>query len=215
MFNLPKSTEVNKFIPKNAFDTYTNAKQKKLIAEKISRITWNNKISFETVNLRGSSIEEIQLFEIVLKQECDIQSILSIIDKSIPYTIIFVMKFGNSSYFSTSVKHINPHNTDNAVIDYTFTSNWFLNDEYTFKLNLKNDLDWVYKEFCEQFASIKGTSKNLQELIVKQKRKDAVEKEIENLKTSISRSKQFNKKVELNLKLKKLERELEIKVNAD
>lgn len=65
MFNLPKSTEVNKFIPKNAFDTYTNAKQKKLIAEKISRITWNNKISFETVNLRGSSIEEIQLFEIV------------------------------------------------------------------------------------------------------------------------------------------------------
>ena len=38
MFNLPKSTVVKKVIPKNAFDTYTNTKQKKAFADKIVRI---------------------------------------------------------------------------------------------------------------------------------------------------------------------------------
>ena len=38
MLNLPKSTVVKKVIPKNAFDAYTNTKQKKAFADKIVRI---------------------------------------------------------------------------------------------------------------------------------------------------------------------------------
>ena len=33
-FNLPASTIVNRFIPKNAFDDYTNTKQKKKFVER-------------------------------------------------------------------------------------------------------------------------------------------------------------------------------------
>lgn len=215
MFNLPKSTEVKRFIAKNAFDAYTNSKQKKLIADKISKMTWLNKISFDTVNLQGISVEEIQIFEIELKEECDIQAILSIIDKSIPYTIIFVMRFGNSFYLSTSVKHINPHNIDNAVIDYTFTSKWFLNSESTFRVILKNDLDWVYKEFCEQFSNVKNTYKNIYDFIEERQSKESLEKKIQKLKSEIFKSKQFNKKVELNLQLKNLEMDLLRKYKVD
>jgi hypothetical protein len=215
MFNLPKSTEVKRFIAKNAFDAYTNSKQKKLIADKISKMTWLNKISFDTVNLQGILVEEIQIFEIELKEEYDIQAILSIIDKSIPYTIIFVMRFGNSTYLSTSVKHINPHNIDNAVIDYTFTSNWFLNSESTFRVILKNDLDWVFKEFCEQFSNVKNTYENIYDFIEERKSKESLEKEIQKLKTEIFKSKQFNKKVELNLQLKNLEMDLLRKYKVD
>lgn len=208
MFNLPKSTVVKKVIPKNAFDAYTNSKQKKLIAEKISRITWSNKISFDTVNLQGNVIEEIQVFEIDLKEESDIQSILKIIDKSIPYNIIFIIRFGSSFYLSTSAKHINPNNSDNAVIDYTFTSSWISIDDSPFRLNLKNSLDWVYKDFCEQFKDSSSKADSLEDLVSYNKEKDFLEKEILKIKAAIVSCKQFNKKVELNLKLKVLEEKM-------
>lgn len=208
MFNLPKSTIVQKVIPKNAFDEYTNSKQKKLIKDKISRITWSNKISFDTTNLKDITVEEIQLFEIDLKEESDIQSILAIIDKSIPYNIIFVMRFSGLFYLSTSAKHINPHNSDKAVVDYTFKSGWISNDENFFRINLKNNLDWVYKDFCEQFKNYSVKADSLEELVSYNKEKDFLKKEIMKIEAAILGCKQFNKKVELNLKLKELEERL-------
>ena len=90
MFNLPKSTVVNRVIPKNAFDEFTNTKQKKAFTEKIERIRWLNKLSAETINLSGSDVKEIQVFQIELKQKDSIPELLKIIDKSIPYRILFI-----------------------------------------------------------------------------------------------------------------------------
>jgi len=39
MFYLSQATKVQKVIPKNTFDSYTNAKQKKSFTDKIQRIT--------------------------------------------------------------------------------------------------------------------------------------------------------------------------------
>jgi len=208
MFNLPKSTLVKKIIPKNAFDSYTNTNQKKMFGEKLLRITWTNKLSFDTVNIVGNDVEELQLFEIELKEKFDAKDLLVIIDKAIPYHIIFVVKYFDEYYISTSAKHIHPTNEDNAVIDYTFSSDWTEEKESFFDIQLKNNLDWVYKNFCLQFISFNDKSKNINELIESQKNFDVIKREIEKVKLEILRCKQFNKKVELNIKLKVLENEL-------
>lgn len=204
MFNLPKSTVVKKVIPKNAFDVYTNTKQKKAFADKIVRITWSNKLSQDTINLTGKDVTEIQFFEIELKEKVNIKDLLIIIDKAIPYHIIFKVKFDNEYYLSTSAKHIHPTNDDIAVIDYTFSSEWMNECEELFFIELKNNLDWIYKNFCFQFVN-SNEAKNLQELIHQEKKLHQIKKEIEKIKSEISRCKQFNKKVELNISLKKLE----------
>ena len=92
-FNLPKQTQVNKSIPKKTFDSYINSKQKKLFIDIIDKIKWTNKLSTETINLEGKEISEIQVFEIILRRKEDIEKLLEIIDKSIPYHIIFVLTF--------------------------------------------------------------------------------------------------------------------------
>ncbi|MFC4163856.1 DUF4391 domain-containing protein [Epilithonimonas zeae] len=204
MFDLPKSTVVKKVIPKNAFDTYTNSKQKKIISEKILRITWANKLSQDTINLAGKDIQEIQIFEIELKEKLYIKDLLLIIDKAIPYQIIFNVRFNNEFYISTSAKHSHPTNDDNSVIDYTFSTDWNDENELSPCVELKNNLDWVYKNFCSQFVSDTSASKNLQEIIEIEKNIDSIKKEIEKIKSEILRCKQFNKKVELNLRLKLL-----------
>ncbi|MCG2792163.1 MAG: DUF4391 domain-containing protein [Weeksellaceae bacterium] len=205
MFTLPPSTLVKKVIPKNAFDSYTNTKQKKMFSEKVLRITWTNKLSLDTINIAGIDVEEIQIFEIELKEKFDAKHLLAIIDKAIPYHIIFIVKYGDEHYISTSAKHIHPTNEDNAVIDYTFLSDWTETKLSSLDIELKNNLDWVYKTFCSQFISFKDKTKNLTEFIENQKNIDSIKREIEKIKAEIASSKQFNKKVELNLQLKTLE----------
>ncbi|GAB3660261.1 hypothetical protein GCM10028791_34110 [Echinicola sediminis] len=206
LFNLPRQTVINRVVPKNAFDKYTNTKQKALFSSLILRITWTNKLSEETSNLKGQEISEIQVFKVELKEGGDPKSLLDIIDKSIPYHIIFVVSHRGNVFLSTSKKHPHPTNEDNSVIDWTFKSDWFTANENQFSLNLKKSIDAVYQDFCNQLSgNFKATQKSISELIDMNKNVDKLNKEIASLKSAIAKCKQFNQKVELNMKLKEVE----------
>ncbi len=205
-FNLPNQTKVNRSIPKNAFDTYTNSKQKKLFVDVIDKIKWTNKLSKETINLEGKEVSEIQVFYIPLRKKENIESLLEIIDKSIPYHIIFVLTFDNEVMLSVAQKHLHPTNENNAVIDWTFKSKWLEIEKMEYKLNLRESLDFVLKDFCFQISGEnKHVDLSLNELIEKETVIVKLNKEISFLKIQIKKSRQFNEKVELNLKLNKLE----------
>jgi len=209
MFNLPYSTKVNSVIPKNTFDKYTTGKQKKLFTELVFRITWVNKLSSDTVNLPFQEIMEIQVIKLELKKKIEIQPVLNIIDKVSPYFIIFIIEHDGSVYLSTSVKHAHPVNENNAVIDWTFKSDWFNPEITTIGFNLKISLDAVYRDFCIQIAQLTGmATKTLSELVEYNVKLDQLQKEILKLKTGIKTATQFNKKVELNMALKRKEEEL-------
>src|SRR5690606_18092325 len=154
-------------IPKNAFDNYTTAKQKKLFTDLISRIIWTHKLSTDTVNLEGKDIEEIQVFRIELKVKEKIHSVLDIIDKSIPYSIIYVVEFAESIYLSTSTKHPHPANFDVAVIDLTFSTDWLQKNGRVPELQLKGSLDYSYFLFCLRIAgySNEWSTKTMTELV--------------------------------------------------
>ena len=209
-FNLPLSTKVGRVVPKNAFDEYTNTKQKKLFIDCIQRITWTHKLSSDTVNLDAKDIQEIQVFKIELKQKSDILKIAEIINKSIPYHIVFWVEYNREAYISTASKHPHPTNDDVAVIDWTFTSDWFNKDDNSYAFNLKESLDAVFKDLCVQLTGRKDLSNlSLSKILKNQKEEDRMIKTRNKLKSEILKCKQFNKKVELNLRLKSIEDELE------
>lgn len=209
IFSLPNTTKVSRVIPKNAFDAYTNTKQKKLFTDLVARITWTHKLSTDTVRLEGKEIKEIQLFKVELKKRADVRQVLDIIDKAIPYTILFVVVQGTDAYLSTSSKHPHPLSEDNSVIDWVFKSDWFNLNEHKYSLNLKKNLDAVFHDLCLQLSGRQDfLGRPIQELIKYKKRVDVLEKEIAKLKSSITRAKQYKDKVALNLRLKEVEREL-------
>ena len=210
LFNLPHTTVVNRVIPKNAFDEYTNTKQKRLFTDLVSRITWTHKISPDTVNLAAHEISEVQLFEMELKTRKDIRAILDIVDKAIPYAIIFVVVFNNEAYISLSVKHANPVDENRAVIDWTFESDWFVHTENRYGLQLKKSIDAVFHDFCVQLSGDSRLSdKSLIELVEYKKHVTALKKEIADIQSKMEKCKQFNEKVRLNLILHEKQAELE------
>ena len=211
LFKLPYTTVVNKVIPKNAFDSFTNTKQKKLFIDKISRITWLNKISKDTINIPSNEIEEIQIFLIELKAKEEIPIVLQIIDKAIPYHIIFAIQFQDEIQFSTSAKHQHPTSDNISIIDWTFNSPWQNADKQPYNLILKINIDTIFNDFCFQLSGQqKQTKQSITSLIQYQKQIKDLGKTITNLKSQIKKSKQFNKKVELNIELKEMEEELNI-----
>lgn len=204
MFNLPKHTKVNRVVPKNSFDAFTNTKQKQLFSAVIERIRWTNKLSKETVNLTGNDIKEIQIFVVELHRKEKVEQLLDIIDKVIPYHIIFILLHEDELLISSSKKHPHPANDNLAVIDWTFKSNWFTDNSYS--LNLKQSLDETFSDFCLQLSGKKKMS--IQELIEFETELKELEKKKIMLESSIRKTKQFNKKVELNVALQIVEKNI-------
>lgn len=201
-FELPKSTIVNRFIPKNAFDDFTNSSQKKKFTDTVDKITWLNKLSKDTINLDGNDVKEIQIFEIKLKKKEKIQPLLNVIDKAIPYHIIFIVTFGEETYLSTSEKHNHINNENTAVIDWNFNSDWQFITKKKISLNLKESIDFIFTDFCSKISGFH--SKNIKEIIEKDIVKSKLKKEINDLKLKITKEKQFKLKVEMNNELKNL-----------
>jgi hypothetical protein len=205
VFQLPARTVVNKVIPKNAFDGFTTSKQKKRFTDLVERIRWANKLSAETINLSGKEIKEIQVFEIDLKLQEDVSDLIEIINKAIPYPIIFCISFQDKTYLSVSKKHTHPLNENTAVIDWTFLSKWKAKDKINYQLNLKQNLDFIYHDFCFQLSSKLFKTTKVDELVSLEQNRAELQRKIQNLKATISRSRQYNKKVELNIELQKIE----------
>jgi len=208
LFHLPKSTEFGRVIPKNAFDEYTNTKQKKLISDSIIRITWTHKLSSETTNLTAKEVEEIQVFLIELKIKSDLKKVLNIIDKAIPYHIIFVLQFENEIKISTSAKHNHPAKANQSVIDCVFTTKWISNFEAQIKINLKESMDALFINFCKQLSGRSLSYKSYSDFVLKEVDIRTLESKIQHVESQIKREKQFNKKVSLNMTLNDLNNEL-------
>ncbi|QMU31368.1 DUF4391 domain-containing protein [Adhaeribacter radiodurans] len=208
--SLPVSTLVNKYIPKNAFDTYTNTKQKRLFIEVIDKIRWTNKLSSQTINLPGKEIQEIQIFEIDLKKNQSISEVLTIINKAIPYHIIFIINYNNQIMLSASQKHPHPTNDHQSVIDWSFSSDWYEKDSDKYQLKLEQSIDHVFLDLCKQLSGVKRIkNKSIADVIQHEMRLKELESSIEKLQSAIRKNSQFNKKVELNLELQKKLAELE------
>ena len=211
LFNLPYSTEVQRFVAKSLFDTVTNTRQKAMFTNDVAKITWSNTLSTETTNLPHKEIQEIQIFNIELKEHKEIKNILEIIDKTIPYHIIFIISFENEVYLSATAKHPSPLNENKSVIDWTYTSPWFKEPQSKYILNLKKDLDTVFFDFCKQLSQESNIDiKNISDLTAYNAKISSLTNEIEQLKKKIISCSQFKKKVELNLVLQRLNKELKI-----
>lgn len=209
MFNLPSSTKVDKSIPKKSFDSLISTKHKRWFIDSVNKIRWSNKLSSETLNLDGIEIDEIEVFELELKQKDNLVSILDIIDKTISYPIIFVICFRDEKMLSISKKHIHPVNENQAVVDFRFNSDWVCAKNFHYELNLRKNLDFVFSDICVQTTNRKQNEElNIHDLVDKERIVKQMMFKVDRLRSQIRNCKQFNRKVELNLELKKFEKEL-------
>lgn len=197
-FNLPQKAIVNKFIPKTKFfeKAQVNSKLQQEFADTIVRITWAYKLAENTINTSGTKkIEELQIFRINLKEKVIPKNVLKVIDKAIPFAILYIFEFEEHFAFGITTKE----STEQRY----FFSEW--NQELTFDFT-GNTIEHIYQKTIQLFIKNKTglvlQNQNFETLLEKEKRIAILEKEISNLQNKIRTEKQFNKQVAFNKILK-------------
>ena len=213
MLNLPKSTELNRRIPKQKF--YENLDitpaLKKCFVEQIRIIYWRNKIASTTINLAaGNEVNELEVFEIRLSDGYLDESVLRQIDREIPYHILFLLEYNDRVQAWIGYKEASTGNAAFKVSRYYHTD-WYEESELPIKLEGLN-LDAVYENFVRQIAGDKlerQESESLKDTVSRSEKREQLEKQITALQAKIRKEKQLNKQVQLNTELKLLKRELD------
>lgn len=206
MLNLPQTTEFNKRVPKQKFYEHlpANAKIKSLFAAQIKTIYWRNKIAASTLNISaGVTLPELEVFEVKLNTPDINESVLRQIDLAIPYYILFLLEYDGKYKAAISFKEVT-ENKNIKVNNYYYT-NWL--DEQDLPHKIFVNIDTVYENFVRQIAGQsleKQENTNLKQSIAKADEKAKLQKQITALENKIRKEKQFNKKFELNMELKKL-----------
>lgn len=213
VFNLPETTLINKKIPKNKF--YEKLQADKTLRGKFVRqvdyILWKHKLSGHTVNLSPTKErEEIQVFEVHLKQRNLSREVLESIDRAIPYPILYALVYHDEVQLAVAYKKRSKQYEDRFVVDSYYYSPWQKAEEISLDLLKGLDLQAVYENLIKSLlpGSKEGIS-NLEQAIEKQKAADRLKREIAALEAKMHREPQFNRKVEYNLKLLEKRKDLE------
>lgn len=214
MLGLPKTTDFNKRIPKEKFYENLNVTPtvKKYFVDQIKVIYWRNKIASSTTNLApGTTVTEIEVFEVRLKTNLLDEAVLRQIDKEIPYHIVFLLEYEGKYQAWTAYKEASSGNTAFKVNQYYHTD-WMTEDEFSLKLEGLN-VDTVYENFVYQIAGDNlqvSENESLQDAVERDEKIKNLKKQIEVLQAKIRKEKQLNVQVKLNSELKKLKIELEV-----
>ena len=213
MLGLPKTTDFNKRIPKEKFYENLNVTPtvKKCFVDQIKVIYWRNKIASSTTNLApGTTVTEIEVFEVRLKTNLLDEAVLRQIDKEIPYHIIFVLEYDGKYQVWTAYKEASTGNTAFKVNHYYHTD-WLTDEEISLKLEGLN-VDTVYENFVYQIAGDTlqaNENESLQDVVERDEKVKNLKKQIEVLRAKIRKEKQLNVQMKLNKELKLLKKALE------
>ena len=199
MFNLPKSTELNRFIPKKViYDKFKpTTAERKLFDDQINKITIVGEISNKTVNIsQGEKVNAIYILLITMKtKECDKKNI-ALLSKLIDQKMLFALKYENEVQFAT-------YRADRVLI-----SEVKLFDSVELKLN-GLDLDSIWDNLIATIMGISLTKgKVLDETIVENEEKTKLMKQIAVLEKKAMNERQPRRKWELADKLNKLKKQL-------
>ena len=209
MLGLPKSTEFNKRIPKQKF--YENLSvtpaMKTAFMEQIKIIYWRNKLAATTLNLApGRIVTEIEVFEIRLTSPDLDEDILHLIDREIPYHILFLLEYDRKYQAAMGYKEAASSGKAAFKVERYYRTEWLSEDELPLHLEGLT-IDAVYENFIRQIAGdqlIGSENTTLKESVEQQKQREQIEKQIAALETKMKKEKQLNRKMELKAEIKRV-----------
>jgi hypothetical protein len=194
---LPKEALVNKFVAKTRFyeKTRLSSKLQKEFVDKIKRITWKYKLADSTIGIaKTDTVAEIQVFEIELKEQKIPKNVLKIIDKIIPYQILYRFVHEENVAYGISLK-------DGGSVGNYYFSDWNADMRFDFS---GIDLGLVYQKLVKAFLRDEAKDKDdFNDIVSTDQKIRTMETEIASLESKIQKEKQFNRKVEMHSTLLK------------
>lgn len=154
---------------------------------------------------------EIEVIEIRLNRSSLDKRVLQLIDREIPYHILFLLVHEEKVQAWIGYKEQSQGKAGTFKPGTYYHTGWQPVDELSLRLDGLS-MDSVYEGFIRQIAGEKLEDKSggeLKDAVARDERRQKLQKEIAALENKVRRQKQFNIQVALNGELKRLKKELE------
>jgi hypothetical protein len=218
MFNYPKKTHFRRVLPKNKIYAHTKASKalQARFVDQVVKITWLCKLAPETLNVPASkAVQEIEIFEIQLKQAEVHQDILRAIDRTIRHPIAYQLRFQDQVRYVMPSKRPNEADSNKWVIGEYFSTDWQTFEAPSEDLPVVLNMAALYEQLLRAHLSIPARpNESLTDQVARITALQQKQSEVDKLQSRLSKIKQFNRKVELNQQLRSLKLEVEALYNA-
>jgi hypothetical protein len=234
---IPDDCHLGKRVYKKLF--YENAKlgvtDKKAFTNDIEEIDWIYTLKPETINIlryedEEKEYHEIAIIQVALKETTRYKRIAQIIQRAIPYPIFIVFVSGSNIAFNVAMKRVNRADSEKITIDEFHDTNWIDLEElagYESDFLESCDVkDFSYNNFfafysdivkriialnCAELSGVYSVgSKYLEDdrakVLNSIKKLQYMQTE---LRSELKKETQFNRKVELNVQIKNISKQIE------
>lgn len=222
--NIPDSCFIGNTIYKKLFyenvDLSTN--DKSLFTDTISKITWLCCLKPETINIPAYKDEvrdypEVEVIEVLVHKDYKLKRIAEIIMRTIPYPMVLIFKLEAKRRLYVAHQRTNQNDSSKNTIEEFIATDWLESDSALFaKLDIKQmrfaNFYALYSDIVDtisiyNLSAIMPTDDNItgaeaRELSAKI---EEIEGQITSLRVRLKKESQFNRRMELNIEIKRLE----------
>lgn len=227
--HIPAACKVDNVIYKKLFyeNGVLSAADKKLFSEGIEKITWRYSLKPDNCFVKPykdatREYGEVELIEVVLTRQAGERRIAEIIMRTIPYPMLLVLQCENQAQLWAAHQRSSQNDSEKNVLEEPVCTGWMDRAEFG-ELSVKLDFQTlrhgnfyelysdVVDRICVFNANQRGvwsaecgalTGEQARELLAK---RQATEAKIAALRAELKRENQFNRKVEINMEIKRLE----------
>lgn len=224
--NIPDSCFIGNTIYKKLF--YENAdlstSDKSLFTDAINKVTWLYCLKPETINITAYKDEvrdypEVEVIEVLVHKDYKLKRIAEIIMRTIPYPMVLIFKLEDKRQFYVAHQRTNQNDSSKNTIEEFIATDWLDSDSALFaKLDIKQmrftNLYALYSDIVDtisiyNLSAIMPTDDNITGAEARElsAQIEDIEQEISSLRAKLKKESQFNRKMELNIEIKNLEKE--------
>lgn len=229
ILNIPEECRIDNTIFKKMFieNSDLNSADKKILSNVIDKIVWRYSIKEATCYIRPyeddvRGYDEVEIIEISLKERQKEGRIAEMVMRAIPYPMLLLLMEGNE--FKLFVAHQRKNQSDVSknvlgdIISTAWTSDTNALAEIAYEKLDKSNIYSFYSNIVDNIsiytAKASGAVENYEEITGEEarqitERREEILQEISALRSKLKQETQFNKKMELNIKIKRLEGEID------
>ena len=219
MFIYPERARLDRVLPKNKL--YANVQPSRALRQRfvdqIDQIVWRYKLAAETINLPAhDGIEEIQVFELLLKTDALKEDVLRTIDRAIPSQIFFELRFQDKVRFVAAYKRQSEADAGASVIEAYFETAWQPVTAPRLAFPVALNMASLYEQMLRQHMSASSlaltswTGETIRETVERANLIRVKRRECEKLEAQMRKELQFNRKVLINGALRACRGELAV-----
>lgn len=221
--NIPDECRINRTVFKKMF--YDNAViskgDKDLFIDSIDKITWIYCLNQDNMNIPAYVTEEreyleIEIIEVTLSENKGIKRIAEIIMRAIPYPMLLIFSFEDKYQLWAAHQRFSLADNSKVTLEEPIFTEWqeensILWDRLNIsKLRYTNFYD-MYSDLIDAIAVFNASKLTDKEINGEDARKllrsnAEIDSQIAALRAELKKATEFNRKMEINMKIKKLEK---------